>query len=764
VTDRPSDRLLVTGVGLVTPLGPNVEVTWKRLVAGDRAIEPLRLFDPAGQRASFAAEAHDVELHAGLAGRPRDVAAAWSRSSAMAASAAGEAMQMAGLGRGTPGPKRVGLVVGGTTGGMFETERLLAKLHAEAAGAGARDALADMLSHPLTATGDRLGDRLGPFARVRTLSSACSSGANALVVAAGWLLSGEVDAVVAGGTDALCRLTITGFNAIAAIDPEPCRPFDRRRRGTTLGEGAGFVVLERAFDARARGAAGIAELAGWAIGAESHHITNPAPDGAVVAALIERALARAGLSPSAVDYVNAHGTGTVANDRMEAVALARALGAEIERVPVSSSKGQIGHTLGAAGAIEAVVTALAVARRTVVPTGGLEEPDAALGLVHVLGRGHEVPRMRAALSNAFGFGGMDTVLVFADPDRDGAAARLAGKPGATPARRDVVVTGASVFGPCGRVGADGCAGLPEGRYDLASKVDPDVFLDLARARRLDRSASLGAVAVEHVLDESKAPRDTVGVVLGSAFGNVDGCAAFMHRIFQKGPRAASPAEFPNLVPSAAVGHVSIYSGLHGPAFGVADLATSGESAVVQACQLVASGEAARVVGGSAEPRGDIAERVLSGLFDGADAPARATTVHADLAAAVLFEAADAARERGGRVLARVVQALEWRGDRRAALTALRAPRSAIAAGSSIASSRAEVVLARIAPTTEALLDETAWRGCPRVACAPALGESDALGAVALAVAAARIASGLIGEALVLGMAQGRGYAVVLEAA
>ena len=269
-----------------------------------------------------------------------------------------------------PGRPRVGLVVGGTTGGMFETEELLARLHAEP---GRREVLAGMLSHPLTSTGDRLEDRLGPFARVRTLSSACSSGANALVVAAGWLLAGELDAVVAGGSDGLCRLTLSGFNALGALDAEACRPFDRRRRVTSLGEGAGFVVLERATSARARGVAAVAELAGWAVGSEAHHITNPAPDGAVVASLIQRAVARAGLSPTDVDYVNAHGTGTPLNEPMEALALARALGGELARITVSSSKAQLGHSLGAAGAIEAAITALVVSRRTLVPTAGLDE-------------------------------------------------------------------------------------------------------------------------------------------------------------------------------------------------------------------------------------------------------------------------------------------------------------------------------------------------------------------------------------------------------
>jgi 3-oxoacyl-[acyl-carrier-protein] synthase II len=729
-----SPRLWVTGLGLVTPLGSGVEETWGRLVRGERAIRPITLFETQGQRASVAGEVGVVDLPAG----PPDVAGAWSRTSGMALAAAGEAMRMARL----RGSARVGLVIGSTTGGMFETERLLATLHAEPE---CRRTLVSMLSHPLTATGDRLDERLGPFARVRTLSSACSSGANAIVVAAAWLRSGEVDAVVAGGSDGLCRLTLGGFNAIAALDPEPCRPFDRRRRGTNLGEGAGFLVIERAEMARSRGVSPVAELAGWAVGSEAHHITHPAPDGTVVASLIERALDRAAMQPRDVDYVNAHGTGTLANDRMEAAALSRALGDEVHRVPVSSSKAQIGHTLGAAGAIEAVITALVVARRTLVPTAGLDDPDTSLGLLHVPHVGREVARVRAAVSNAFGFGGMDTVLVFAPPEHaSGNVARGA----LAPAPR-VAITGASVFGPCGQLASEACAAVADRVFPAAAPVDPDPLLDAGRSRRLDFTARLAAVVVERALEESGAPRKQMGVVLGSALGSIDGCAAFMHRIFEKGARMASPAEFPSLVPSASVGHVSIYGDLHGPAFGTSDLSASGESAVVQAWQLVAAGEAGGIVAGSAEPRSDIAERVLSALFD--DGLARSGRARADLAAAVVLESERVALARSARILARIERVLEWRVDGPAALAGLRAPHGA----------GAEVVMARASEAGDGILVQTPWRDCRRLVCAESLGESDALGAVAVAIAAARIGAGRVAEALVLGVAQRRGYAILL---
>ena len=723
-------RLWVTGLGLVTPLGVGVEATWTRLVRGDRAIRPIERFDVSGQRTSVAGEVDGVVVEG----------QAWSRTSAMAATAAEEAMRAAGLDvRGA----RVGLVVGGTTGGMLETEQLLAKLHAEPEH---REVLAAMLSHPLTATGDRLDERLGPFTRVRSLSSACSGGANAIIVAASWLLSDEVDVVVAGGSDGLCRLTLSGFNALGALDPEPCRPFDARRRGTSLGEGAGFLVLERAERARARGAKPVAALAGWAAGSEAHHITNPAPDGAVVASLISRAMARAGLGPEQVDFVNAHGTATPLNDPMEAAALARALGREIDRIPVSSSKAQIGHTLGAAGAIEAAITALVVARRTLVPTAGLDEPDPAARVVHVPHVGRPVERVRSAISCAFGFGGMDAVLVFAEPEMQSTAALAV----ATRPQPEPVITGASVLGACGLVAGEACADVVQRRWDLAREVDVDGPLDPMRARRLDRGTRIGTIAVQRALEDARvADASDAGLLLGSAFGNVDGSAAFMHRIFEKGPRSASPAEFPNLVPSSPVGHASIYLGLRGAAFATADLAASGESAVVQAVQLLRAGEAARFVAGSVEPRSDIVERVLAELF--AHAPSQAGAKHADVAATVVLETADVARERSARVLARIRQTLEWRADARSVLASLAAPSGAAA----------EVVLARANGGSDALLAATAWAKCPRITCAQSLGESDGLGAVAIAVAAARVATGRASDALVLGLAKGRGFALVL---
>jgi 3-oxoacyl-[acyl-carrier-protein] synthase II len=731
--------LWVTGLGAVTPLGVGIEKTWSRLVRGDRAIRPLQLFDVSGQRSDLAAEVDGIVT-------PIHPPGAWSRTSAMAVAAVAEAMTMARL---RAADAVVGLVVGGTTSGMFETEELLAQFHADPDG---RDAPLAMLSHPITATGDRLDERLGPFARVRTLASACSSGANAIAVAAAWLLSGQVDAVVAGGSDGLCRLTFTGFNSLGAIDRVPCRPFDRRRRGTSLGEGAGFIVLERAEDAKVRGASPIAELAGWAMGSEAHHITDPDPHGEVVAKLIAEAIERAGVSPPQLDYVNAHGTGTPANDSMECAALKRALGRDLARIPVSSSKGQIGHTLGAAGGIEAVITALVVSRKTLVPTAGLDEPDPSIDLLHVPHVGREVARVRAALSNAFGFGGLATVLVFTPCETPVApVSRVGARP--APSGSVSVVTGVSVVGSAGSMGAEGCADLLTARPIDDAAVDPDAHLDAARARRLDRTSKFAALAVEHALRDARATAEGSGVVLGSAFGAVDASAAFLYRVFQRGPRAASPSEFPNLVPSSAVGHVSIYLRMRGPAFVVADLAASADCAFAQAVELVEGAESARVVAVASEPGSDIVARVLSPLCSDAALHATAPS-RSDLASAIAIETAAAARSRGARILAHVAQRLQWRGDGSNSSGALRPPMA----------DRAEVVVARSSRAVDAFLARTGWGDQRRWSCADRLGENGVLGAVAIAVAAARVGTGRAPEALVVGLERGRGYAIVLAAA
>ncbi|MCC6556844.1 MAG: beta-ketoacyl-[acyl-carrier-protein] synthase family protein [Polyangiaceae bacterium] len=732
-------RIWVTGIGVVSPLARGAAATMDRLVAGDRAFAPLSLFEIAESRVRIAAEVQGLRAEEVA---PPGEAEGWSRTGAMAVLSAREALADAGV---DPRTAAVDLIVGGTTAGMFETEDLLAWLSRDPA---AITPLRRMLSHPLSSAADHLRVAVGPFRRVRSVCSACSSGANAILLGAAWIRAGLSTCVIAGGADGLCRLTYSGFGALGALDPEPCRPFDRRRAGLNLGEGAAFLVLEPEGAARARGARPIVELRGWAVGAEAHHITNPERGGRTAARVMRDALRRAELDACDLDYVNAHGTGTPLNDSMEAAAIHACLGPEAERVAVSSSKGQIGHTLGAAGAIEAVITAMAIARGVMPPTVGLEEVDPECRLVH-LTSAREAP-IRAAMSSSFGFGGTDSVLVFAQPER------FPPPGGADPARRSVVVTAAGTVGPLGVLGAQGAAaylepGPPPADGPLAWSAGE--HLDLARARRLDRAGRLAATAIQTALAEGgldvgadAAP--LIGAIVGASFGSVDASTAYMRRIYDKGAKYASPADFPNLVPSSPVGHASIYLGLRGPVFSVADLGATAEAAMVTAIELISAGEGEAIAAGSVEEASPMIERCLgpicSEILD--------RGVRGEGAVVVLLESEVLARGRGARPIARVAWWSSWRGDGAGAL-----------AGAPPPGPRSGVLVGRDDARLSRSLDGSAWADVPRRALAPRVGDHEGAGGFAVAAGVSAIARGSLAGALVLGGAPDRGYAVLLVA-
>jgi 3-oxoacyl-[acyl-carrier-protein] synthase II len=305
------------------------------------------------------------------------------------------------------------LQVGATTGGMRETEEAYRRRRV---GVDRRFRLSRLLATPLSTPAGVVSQALGIFGPRATFSTACSSSALALGAAADTIRRGEARVALAVGTDQLCRLTYAGFEALQALDPGPCRPFDRGRRGLSLGEGAAALVLEDPEHARARGVRIRALLLGWATTTDAHHVTAPHPEGAGALRALVGALAAAGVAPDAVDYVNAHGSATPQNDAVEIAVLRAALGRRLGRVPVSSSKSQFGHCLAAAGALEAVVTVLALETGILPPTLHLEAPEAAwsdLDLVPVPGR--RAP-LGIAVSSSYGFGGHNVTLVLARPE------------------------------------------------------------------------------------------------------------------------------------------------------------------------------------------------------------------------------------------------------------------------------------------------------------------------------------------------------------
>jgi 3-oxoacyl-[acyl-carrier-protein] synthase II len=242
-----------------------------------------------------------------------------------------------------------------------------------------------------------------------TVVLACSSGGAALGLAAELIASGTVPLALAGGVDAMTRICFMGFNALKLLDPEPCRPFARDRRGMSLGEGAGFVVLEGEAHARARGARGYAELVSYGLTTDAFHLTSPHPDGDGSVRAMTEALERAGVPASAVGYVNAHGTGTLQNDRVEAAALRKLF--DPDTVLVSANKSLVGHAMAAAGALEGIATVLTLVHGLVPPTANLTDPDpdVMFDCVPNVARSAAV---ECALSNSFGFGGQNLSLLF----------------------------------------------------------------------------------------------------------------------------------------------------------------------------------------------------------------------------------------------------------------------------------------------------------------------------------------------------------------
>jgi 3-oxoacyl-[acyl-carrier-protein] synthase II len=599
--------------------------------------------------------------------------------------------------------------VGGTTGGMFETERELFS--------GSTEPLdprrvARLMAFPLSTTSELLSRAFGAE-RTATICSACSSSGIAIAEALAWLSRGEVDVALAGGADGLCHLTLTGFNSLGATDPEPCRPFDRSRNGLNLGEGAAFLVLERESAARARGAKILGFVSGAAVLAEAHHITHPEPSGERAAELLRRAIERAGLRARDVGYVNAHGTGTRQNDAMEAAALRRVFGDELSKVAVSSTKSQLGHTLGAAAAVEAVITLLSLEAGLLPPTSGLVEPEAP-ELRHVMDEALPLA-VESACSSSFGFGGMSSVLVLQRADAEDRRSACS-EPSA------LFFTGTAEF--------TGDA-LPE--------------LDAERSRRFDRAAAASSFASERALRGAGLEGDETGLVVGSAFGNVERSIRFLSRVAERGPKFANPAEFPHLVASAAAGNASVYAGFRGPVLTASERELAGEAALSRAVCLFELPGVDAVVSGAVSARDPIVDQVL-GVSPGDGLP------RGEGAAFVTLERERSAKARGARALGRLVRHREIRRDLLRALDEEGPP----GAGSAL-------VLGSTSAALRAALERTAWGQVRRADLLQESGRHEALGAFAQVLALRWLSSGEHDDVLIVSGSEQMGYLTRLAA-
>lgn len=412
-------EVVITGIGALTPLGLDREATWQGLLAGKSGVGPVTAFDASALPTRIAAEVRgfDPEEHF-TPKRLRRMA----RFSQFAVVAAREAMADAGLTVTEQEADRVGVVVNAAVAGFDTVEnatRLLLAPEPEAPSAYfVPSSLTNMPACEIAID-------LGAHGPVNASALACASGLYSVLEGRRLILSGEADVVVCGGTDAaITPAMFAGLVSMGAMttrndDPEGAsRPFSADRDGFVFGEGAVVLVLESAEHAGARGAAPYAAVAGGALTCDAFHVSAPRPGGRYPAAAISQAVRRSGIEPARVDYICAHGTSTRANDAAETKAIRMALGEAADRLAVSAPKSMLGHLIGAAGALGAMICALAVREQAVPPTINLRTPDPECDLDYVPDEARPLP-VRAALTNAFGFGGQNCVAVFTTPGSRG---------------------------------------------------------------------------------------------------------------------------------------------------------------------------------------------------------------------------------------------------------------------------------------------------------------------------------------------------------
>ncbi len=416
-------RVVITGIGVMAPGGTGTKAFWEQISSGRTATRLITLFESAGFRSRVAAECDFDPAAEGLG--PQEIRR-MDRAAQLALVAAREAVVDSGIDLATGDPGRVGVTLGTATGattGLDAEYRVVSD--------GGRLDLVDpdyMVPHlynylvpsSVAAEVAWMAGAEGPAAVV---STGCTSGLDAVGYACGVIAEGSADIMIAGATDApISPITLACFDAIKATTPrndEPetaSRPFDRTRNGVVLGEGAAVFVLEDLAAARQRGAHVYAEIAGFASRCNAFHMTGLRPDGREMAEAISVAMKEAGMSADDVDYINAHGSGTKQNDRHETAAFKRSLGAAAYRIPVSSIKSMVGHSLGAIGSIEIAASALAIENNVVPPTANLHTPDPECDLDYVPLTARECP-VNAVLTVGSGFGGFQSAMVLARPDR-----------------------------------------------------------------------------------------------------------------------------------------------------------------------------------------------------------------------------------------------------------------------------------------------------------------------------------------------------------
>jgi 3-oxoacyl-[acyl-carrier-protein] synthase II len=402
--DDRTCRVVVTGVGLITPIGIGRECFWSAAQSGVSGVTEIARFDTSHYKVHRGCEVHDFDFE-GLVGAPPPPG--MGRASQLAVAATHLAFADAGLDGGCGEDVTVGVSVGTTCGEIQILEQA-----DQARVSDGEDAIPwqSLCHHPAAMIPAHVGHWFGLSGPNVIIPTACAAGNYSIGWAFDAIRFGRAEVMVAGGTDPFSRVAFTGFARLGSVAPDRCQPFDRSRRGILVGEGAGIIVLESLDRALTRRAPILAEMLGYAISADGHHMTAPDPQGDGISRAIGLAMESAGIAPAEVDYINAHGTGTPVNDKVETLAIKRVFGRHAYELCVSSTKSMIGHTMGAASAIEAITSVLALHDGVVPPTTNYETPDPDCDLDYVPNAARR-RSLTVALNNAIAFGGNNSCLV-----------------------------------------------------------------------------------------------------------------------------------------------------------------------------------------------------------------------------------------------------------------------------------------------------------------------------------------------------------------
>ncbi len=591
-------RCVVTGLGLICATGNNIEENIKNIFGGISGIDKVKAFSTEGCYAELGAEVplEDRELP----GEDFD------RATLLCVKAAEEAVSNAGLDLSDEKTRnRTGVIVGDCVAGVASIDRFYT---AEANGNGDPSDIGKMTA---TAIANNVALHFNLGGVTANIVNACAAGTISLSMACDEIRAGRADIFLAGGTDSFSSLAFGGFHALHALDSQPCSPFNRSS-GITLGEGSGMLVIESYEHAKARGARIYCEISGSGISSDAYHITAPRPDGEGQMNAIRQALNSAGLSPDDIDYINAHGTGTAKNDEAEFLSLHTVFDGN-SHLSVSSTKSMTGHCLGAAGAIEAVISVLSLTKNMAPPTVGYSDSDLETlkqkaGKIDFIPNTARVKNIERVMSNSFAFGGNNASIIFSKSLSENTDKPCDGS-------KKIYICG------IGRL----MSAKPEDNPALShAEINSGSFSELgikmAFYRKLDRFSQLLLISGVRALKDaglSPLPEDENALDFGISIGTSDGplteIAEFQKTIVEKGAAGGNAFSFPNTVYNAAGGYLSIFTGIKGYNVTIANSAQAGIQSVCNACDILTRGGEKTMLAAGVDENTHITEQLYSRL-------------------------------------------------------------------------------------------------------------------------------------------------------